>query len=456
MMDLLGADLPGDSNSAAGDFHWSDGPLLRAIQTGSWLLLDELNLAPQTVLEGLNALLDHRSEIYIPELDRTFSTVPGFRVFAAQNPLSQGGGRKGLPKSFLNRFTKVHVDPLSPADLVISVKRLYPGFPADTIEKMVKLVTTTDTLARTGSVDGDSAALIPPTAFAREGAPWEFNLRDILRWCSIVEWGADSDYSHNYFVDRGFMVLFLCRMRCASDKDFLRSLFSMIFERPLCTPPTTFAICPSILRVGPVAIQRSAAFVESINMTSGYDIRLLQGKLSAFECLCHAVKLGSLAIIAGHGATGKSTMVRTLAHLAGVKLHELALTSATDTGELLGGFEQVDVKRCMHNVVFSLEHIVAQITHGLLIRRALVSVAKIFDGWDEIRRLDDSDKSVWHGAVKEFCAVLAREADNIDCDPSLVEELSIVSDTVDSVVVLNTGGRFEWVDGRELFEFERP
>lgn len=29
------------------------------------------------------------------------------RIFACQNPLQQGGGRKGLPKSFVNRFTQV-------------------------------------------------------------------------------------------------------------------------------------------------------------------------------------------------------------------------------------------------------------------------------------------------------------------------------------------------------------
>lgn len=29
------------------------------------------------------------------------------RIFACQNPASQGGNRKGLPKSFLNRFTSV-------------------------------------------------------------------------------------------------------------------------------------------------------------------------------------------------------------------------------------------------------------------------------------------------------------------------------------------------------------
>lgn len=69
------------------------------------------------MLEGLNALLDHREEVYIPELDRTFRCPPSFRIFAAQNPVQEGGGRRGLPKSFLNRFTRVHVQLLDTYDL---------------------------------------------------------------------------------------------------------------------------------------------------------------------------------------------------------------------------------------------------------------------------------------------------------------------------------------------------
>ena len=68
----------------------------------------QLNLASQSVLEGLNACLDHRGEVYISELGRSFTVQhEKTRLFACQNPLNEGGGRKGLPKSFLNRFTKV-------------------------------------------------------------------------------------------------------------------------------------------------------------------------------------------------------------------------------------------------------------------------------------------------------------------------------------------------------------
>ena len=59
---------------------------------------------------GLNACLDHRGELYVPELSKTFTIGKSdnkSRFIACMNPVDQGGGRKDLPKSFLNRFVKV-------------------------------------------------------------------------------------------------------------------------------------------------------------------------------------------------------------------------------------------------------------------------------------------------------------------------------------------------------------
>ncbi len=55
--------------------------------------------------------------MFIPELGTSFQCPPTFRIFAAQNPVQEGGGRRGLPKSFLNRFTRVHVELLDVHDL---------------------------------------------------------------------------------------------------------------------------------------------------------------------------------------------------------------------------------------------------------------------------------------------------------------------------------------------------
>lgn len=49
---------------------------------GAWIIFDELNLASQNVLEGLNSILDHRGEVFIPELNKTVSKAQGFQFFA--------------------------------------------------------------------------------------------------------------------------------------------------------------------------------------------------------------------------------------------------------------------------------------------------------------------------------------------------------------------------------------
>lgn len=85
------------------------------------VLVFQLNLASQSVLEGLNACFDHRAEVFIPELGMSFHVQhERTRIFACQNPLNEGGGRKGLPKSFLNRFTQVSTSPLAFDDVILS------------------------------------------------------------------------------------------------------------------------------------------------------------------------------------------------------------------------------------------------------------------------------------------------------------------------------------------------
>jgi midasin len=115
-------------------FEWRDGPLLAALKAPiTWILLDELNLAPQSVLEGLNAILDHRGEVYIPEVNKT-------RIFAAQNPLRQGGGRKGLPQSFLNRFTKVYLRKLNKPDLLHVIKHNFSSVEDNVVMREFQLL----------------------------------------------------------------------------------------------------------------------------------------------------------------------------------------------------------------------------------------------------------------------------------------------------------------------------
>jgi len=99
----------------------------------------QLNLASQPVLEGLNACFDHRSEVFIPELAMSFKVKhESTRFFACQNPVCEGGGRKNLPRSFVNRFTQVHMDALMTHDLVFITRSTYLQIPSELLERMVE------------------------------------------------------------------------------------------------------------------------------------------------------------------------------------------------------------------------------------------------------------------------------------------------------------------------------
>ena len=52
-----------------------------------------------------------------------------------------------------------------------------------------------------------------------------------------------------------------------------------------------------------------------------------------------------MPILVGPTASGKTSLVRLAAQLAGKLLFEVVLTSGTDTSDLLGGFEQLEPSR---------------------------------------------------------------------------------------------------------------
>ena len=190
MADLLGADLPaagggdGDGPGGGARFAWADGPLLAALRAGDWILLEELNLATQSVLEGLNSVLDHRRSVFLPELGVTVDAAPGFAAFGAQNAASDGGGRRALPRSFVSRFTRVHADPLTEGDLAAVAATLHPRLPARVVGRMTRAVVALAAAADRGGSSTRGDGLQP--RLTGPGGPWEFNLRDLVRWCDVV------------------------------------------------------------------------------------------------------------------------------------------------------------------------------------------------------------------------------------------------------------------------------
>ncbi|XP_040935632.1 midasin isoform X2 [Gossypium hirsutum] len=341
MMDLLGSDLPVESDEGM-KFAWSDGILLQALKEGCWVLLDELNLAPQSVLEGLNAILDHRAEVFIPELGRTFSCPVSFRVFACQNPSSQGGGRKGLPRSFLNRFTKVYIDELVEEDYLFICSSLYPSIPCPVLSNLISFNKRLheDTMLH--------------HKFAQNGSPWEFNLRDVLRSCQILQGTPVGSFIN---------LIYVQRMRTAADRRQVMQLYEQVFGvKPSINPFPRVQLNPDYLIVGSAAIKRK--FSQPLSNSS--QLKVLPSVRCNLEAAAHCVQRGWLCILIGPPSSGKTSLIRLLAELTGNVLHELNLSSATDISELLGCFEQYNALRDFRLVVAQVGRFVNEYSSMLL------------------------------------------------------------------------------------------
>lgn len=88
--------------------YWQDGEIIRAMRTGAWLVLDEINACLPEVLFVLHSLLDDERAIYLKEKDGEKVTPhENCRFFATMNPPEDYAGTKELNKALLSRFPLV-------------------------------------------------------------------------------------------------------------------------------------------------------------------------------------------------------------------------------------------------------------------------------------------------------------------------------------------------------------
>jgi len=386
LADLFGTDLPAEdnlleSNTAAterqiGSFVWRDGPLLAALKAkNTWILLDELNLAPQSVLEGLNAVLDHRGEVYIPELNKSFHLAGSTRIFACQNPLKQGGGRKGLPQSFLNRFTKVYLRKLSTEDLLHVVTEKYGKYfdqlNAYFLElldqkaegNLFEIYSGKESSCKSDSFDLGARLVrfseqldrgVASMEFGYKGGPYEFNLRDILRWCDLLHnpqtgyiLGASPSSFQAAFKDflltlyERMQLVYYQRMRCDQDKSYIRNVFSTVF---LCDAEYLNQVSNDValywtadkVYLNDVVLSRKQADVLDLVNRQEQSPLLLDSQRQQLKQIIETVHMEKPLLLCGSTDSGKTKLIDALCVLS----NRLCNTDIIDDS-VTGSFQQV-------------------------------------------------------------------------------------------------------------------
>ncbi|KRZ96239.1 Midasin [Trichinella sp. T8] len=327
LCDLFGSEFPMMNDKSRQMFTWLDGPLLAAVKKGHWVLLDEMNLASQTVLEGLNACFDHRGEITIPELGKTFPVGrTATRFFACQNPYNQGGNRKALPRSFVSRFTLIHLNNLTETDELEIMRHKFTNIEGNVLKNMVTFNSKLNVMVRQQGFE----------SFASGNA--EFNLRDLIRWGKLI-----SVTGLPY--EKLFYTVYAVRMRDYEERLKVMQLFvettKTNFQKETLD---TFVITNNKLYFGDAVLDRREAYVYLGNVTCD-AVMPPMSLASYYKYLMHCIQGNMLAILVGKSMVGKTMLVKTLSLLCRQKLTVLNLTPETDASELLGTYEQETTNR---------------------------------------------------------------------------------------------------------------
>jgi|APGre2960657444_1045066.scaffolds.fasta_scaffold00884_9 midasin len=175
-------------------------------------------------------------------------------------------------------------------------------------------------------------AVVVERRFGRAGAPWEFNLRDVLRWSELAEAAVapgaqqphDEDDAVGAAVRALFPVVYLHRMRCAEDRAAAAALFSLHFPGgqpawPAAQPAVR--LCDAWAHVGLARLERSTTGGPPPHSVA--NLLLLAGQMPALEAAAAALAQGWMVALVAPSAAGKTAVARTLAGLAGATLHEV-------------------------------------------------------------------------------------------------------------------------------------
>lgn len=79
---------------------------MECVKEGGIFLIDEINMCPESVLEGLNSVLEIPASLTVNE--RMYHPNKGFVILGAMNP-SGDWGKKELTPALRSRFTEIYV-----------------------------------------------------------------------------------------------------------------------------------------------------------------------------------------------------------------------------------------------------------------------------------------------------------------------------------------------------------
>lgn len=189
--------------------------------------------------------------------------------------MKQGGSRRGLPQSFLNRFVQVHIRLLNSTDYFSILQSKFSHIPHKTLQKMIEF-------------NAQIQQNQPPTLTS-----FEFNLRDLFRWCEA----ANSAENDRFRPESAVELIYCARARSADDRAYLRETFERVFEVPIAGDRPTFYANAEWVYVGDASVSRAANEVNTHVLMGDGSCLVLRKQLEVLRSLMYCVNLKWMSIL---------------------------------------------------------------------------------------------------------------------------------------------------------------
>lgn len=202
--------------------------------------------------------------------------------------MKQGGSRRGLPQSFLNRFVQVHIRLLNDDDYFSILKSKFPRIPRETLRKMIEF-----------------------NAKIRENQPpslttFEFNLRDLCRWCEAAACGHPENARNSpektvrdgqCRPESAVELIYCARVRNRGDRARLRATFAGVFGREVAGDAPVFYANRERVFAGDASLSRGESGVNANVLDGDGSCVVLRRQLAVLRDLMCCVRLNWMSIL---------------------------------------------------------------------------------------------------------------------------------------------------------------
>ena len=334
-------------------FTFTEGVLVKAIKSGAWMLLDEINLASSETLQRLFGLLDGiEGTVTITErgdLDAV-TRHKDFRLFAAMNPATDHG-KKDLPISMRSRFTEIYVGELtSPPELrQVSSSYLTPFVFNNSGNRSMN--PETSPIHKSVDVYLNCRKLADETLVDGGGQRPRYTLRTLCRALSASTSLLNSKFSLKRAILEGFQLAFECQLDLNSQKVLHNYLASTLgdnlsikeLDHPPPQPSDSKTNDVDYILIKPFWIQaglnKRRDWAEKDETTGITRFVLTPTAKKYLRSLSRSIACGPWPLLLeGPTSAGKTTLVEYLAARTGHRCVRINNHEHTDIQEYIGSY----------------------------------------------------------------------------------------------------------------------